>query len=150
MGTEFGWVYKCGHLGVRHWRGRPAACRNHGLRNHHAQQHPSFNKEIKQRLPVILQFVVARVCLHGGGDGAPPPPANSKVLKAGYAINIREKVVALDCREVWCEAKVVDMRHMKSDRSKISQVSFAAPPHLRGAPRRPVPQPAAAPSSPCR
>ena len=86
----------------------------------------------------------------GGGDGAPPPPANSKVLKAGYAINIREKVVALDCREVWCEAKVVDMRHMKSDRSKISQVSFAAPPHLRGAPRRPVPQPAAAPSSPCR
>lgn len=86
----------------------------------------------------------------GGGDGAPPPPANSKVLKAGYAINIREKVVALDCRDVWCEAKVVDMRHMKSDRSKISQVSFAAPPHLRGAPRRPVPQPAAAPSSPCR
>ena len=70
--------------------------------------------------------------------------------KVGERVDIDERLVALDCREVWCEAKVVDMRHMKSDRSKISQVSFAAPPHLRGAPRRPVPQPAAAPSSPCR
>ena len=56
-------------LADRHEQRGSAA--HHGLRVHHAQQHPSFNKEIKQLLPVILQFVVARVCLHGGGDGPP-------------------------------------------------------------------------------
>ena len=43
--------------------------RHHGLPP--CEQHPSFSKEIKQRLPVSLHVLVVRVCLHRRGGGPP-------------------------------------------------------------------------------
>ena len=63
----------------------------------------------------------------GGGDEAaalPAAPKNSAVLKVGERVDIDERLVALDCREVWCEAKVVDLRFFRLAKNDVSAVKL--------------------------
>jgi hypothetical protein len=56
--------------------------------------------------------------------GLPAAPINSAVIKLGERVNIDERLVALDCRDVWCEAKVVDLRFFRVAKNDISAVKL--------------------------
>ena len=54
--------------------------------------------------------------------GMSPPPANSIAIPPGGLVNIGEKLVAVDCRGVWCECRAVDIRNAKHDKNSMSQL----------------------------
>ena len=64
---------------------------------------------------------------NGGDDekgGLPAAPLNSAIIQVGERVNIDERLVALDCRDVWCEAKVVDLRFFRVAKNDISAVKL--------------------------
>ena len=70
----------------------------------------------------------AKAGASGAGDdeaaGLPAAPINSAIIKVGERVNIDERLVALDCRDVWCEAKVVDLRFFRVAKNDISAVKL--------------------------
>lgn len=85
---------------------------------------------IAKKLPE-KKAMVAKVSAGGAmeGEGAvpqglPPPPAKSYPLRSGMPVCVDEFVLGLDVRNIWCRAKVVDIRPANSKGCPSSSVKL--------------------------